>query len=194
MKWVLFDYGEVLTHPPSTEVGEQFAAEFDVPVARFWPAYWHGREPYDRGAVDAAGYWRSVAEQLDTAAPADLDRLVALDVRAWSDVNPESLALLEALTPDTPLAMLSNAPIELAEKVDAAPWADLFRHRFFSARLGVTKPDPRIFEQVCELLGTRPADVLFVDDREVNVAAAAAVGIRAVRFTGVEQLRLDLRT
>lgn len=193
MDWVLFDYGEVLTRPPSAEVGELIAAELGVPVARLWPAYWHGRERYDRGAVDAEGYWRSVAEQLGTEPPRDLGRLVALDQEAWFDVDPDMLALLDELARHTPLAMLSNAPLDLAAKVDDAPWAGLFRHRFFSARLGLTKPDRRIFAQVCDLLGVRPAEVLFVDDREVNVAAAAELGMRAVRFTGVEPLRAELR-
>jgi putative hydrolase of the HAD superfamily len=194
MDWVLFDYGEVITRPPPAEVGELMAAEFGVPAARFWPAYWHDRERYDRGAVDAAGFWRSVAGQLGTTAPADLNRLVTLDLRAWFDLNPGTLALLDELAGHTPLAMLSNAPLELAAQVDAAPWANLFRHRFFSARLGRTKPDPRIFEQVCELLGAQPADVLFVDDRQDNVTAAAKIGMRAVRFTDVESLRTELRS
>jgi len=195
MNWVLFDYGEVLTRPPSTEVVAQIAAEFDVPVTRLWPAYWHGRERYDRGVVDAESYWRSVAEQLGTDAPHDegLDLLVDLDQQAWLDVDPDMIALLEDLAGDTQLAMLSNAPLELAERVDGAPWAGLFRHRFFSSRLRLTKPDPRIFTQVCERLGTTPSEVLFVDDREVNVAAAVELGMRAVRFTGIGQLRADLR-
>lgn len=195
MNWLLFDYGEVLTRPPSPEVGALIAAEFDVPVTRLWPAYWHDRERYDRGVVDAGTYWRSVAEQLDTDAPlgADLDRVVDLDQRAWLDVDPDMIALLEELAAETPLAMLSNAPTELADRVDDAPWAGLFRHRFFSSRLRLTKPDPRIFTQVCERLDTTPSEVLFVDDREVNVAAATELGMRAVRFTGVERLRADLR-
>lgn len=194
MEWVLFDYGEVITRPPSAEVGELFAAELGVPAERFWPAYWHGRERYDRSAMDAAGYWRDVADQLDIPAPAGLDRLVELDLRTWSDIDPDALELLEELAADTALAMLSNAPLELADWVDEAPWASLFRRRFFSARLGRTKPDPRIFERVCELLGTAPADVLFVDDREVNVVAAAALGMRAVRYTSIDRLRADLRS
>ncbi|GAB3468854.1 HAD family hydrolase [Actinophytocola sediminis] len=193
MNWVMFDYGEVLSRPPSAEASELLAAEFGVPVERLWPAFWHDRERYDRGAVTATVYWRSVADQLGTDQPADVDRLIALDQRAWSDINPDVLALLHELAEDTPLAMLSNAPLEMATVIDDAPWADLFRHRFFSARLGLTKPDPRIFERVCAQLGARPADVVFVDDREVNVAAAAELGMRAVRFTGIDRLRADLR-
>lgn len=192
MNWVLFDYGEVITRPPSAEVRELLAAEFGVPAERFWPAYWHGRERYDRGAVDVAGYWGSVAGQLGMDPPETLDRLADLDLRAWLDLDPHMLALLEELADDTPLAMLSNAPLDLAKKVDSLPWATLFRHRFFSARLGLTKPDPRIFAQVCDQLDARPADVLFIDDREVNIAAAAELGMRAVRFTGVDRLRAEL--
>jgi HAD superfamily hydrolase (TIGR01493 family) len=64
-----------------------------------------------------------------------------------------------------------------------------------SSDVGVRKPDPKIYERVLAETGCRPREILFVDDRMGNVAAAAALGIRAEHFAadyGYAQLAADL--
>ena len=63
-----------------------------------------------------------------------------------------------------------------------------------SAFVGMRKPDPRIYELTLERLGDglRPEECAFLDDSDVNVEAATALGMRAVRFTGNEQARAEL--
>jgi epoxide hydrolase-like predicted phosphatase len=57
-----------------------------------------------------------------------------------------------------------------------------------SAFVGMRKPDPRIYELTLERLGdVRPEECVFVDDVDVNCAAAEALGMRAVHFTGAER-------
>jgi putative hydrolase of the HAD superfamily len=46
----------------------------------------------------------------------------------------------------------------------------------------VLKPDPRIYDLVCERMGIPPTACLFVDDQARNVAGAEAVGMRALWF------------
>jgi len=67
----------------------------------------------------------------------------------------------------------------------------------FSCRIGAVKPEPAAFHWCLAELGVDATDVLFVDDRQENVTAAEAVGIRAKLFVGAEDLldhldRLDL--
>lgn len=47
----------------------------------------------------------------------------------------------------------------------------------------VLKPDPRIFAILCDRAGLAPADCLFIDDSERNVAGARAFGMEADHFT-----------
>jgi putative hydrolase of the HAD superfamily len=63
-----------------------------------------------------------------------------------------------------------------------------------SAFVGMRKPDPRIYELTVERLGDglTPSNCAFVDDNEVNVRAAAKLGMSAVHFTGNEQARAEL--
>jgi putative hydrolase of the HAD superfamily len=52
-----------------------------------------------------------------------------------------------------------------------------------SAEVGMRKPEPRIFRRAAELLGLTPAECVFIDDLDVNVAAAEAVGMTGVLHT-----------
>ncbi len=63
------------------------------------------------------------------------------------------------------------------------PVARAFSHRAFSCFLGSAKPEPECYQAVLAMLGARPADVVFIDDRPENVAGAAALGIRGVHFS-----------
>jgi putative hydrolase of the HAD superfamily len=65
----------------------------------------------------------------------------------------------------------------------------LFDVALSSCFLGLRKPNPAYFERALELLCASAGRILFIDDREENVAAAEAVGICAVRFVDEGQLR-----
>jgi len=65
---------------------------------------------------------------------------------------------------------------------------------FTSCYMGIRKPDPRIYPRALGILGMKPERVVFIDDRLENVAAAAAVGIRALRFTRADALRRELQS
>jgi len=57
---VVFDYGEVLCHPPTTQDMERMAAVVGIPTEIFRVLY-SDRGRYDRGDVTAAVYWSKVA-------------------------------------------------------------------------------------------------------------------------------------
>ena len=62
-----------------------------------------------------------------------------------------------------------------------------------SGREGMLKPDPRIFRLLLDRYGLDAGGTVFIDDVATNVAAARAVGIHALHFTGADQLRRDLQ-
>jgi putative hydrolase of the HAD superfamily len=191
MTWVVFAYAGVISFPPPEHAGGLLPQTVGAPPERFWPVYWDARRAYDVGVVDATGFWDEVCSRLGRPGDLDLFEVLAeLDLRAWSYTNPETLGLLDEL--DRPLALLSNAPAGVARMIDGQPWAGVFRQRFFSADLGLAKPDPRIFQRVCELLDAKPGDLTFVDDRADNIEAAREFGIDAVLFTGAADLGREL--
>ena len=69
------------------------------------------------------------------------------------------------------------------------PVDEIFEVVVDSAFAGIRKPDPEIYELTLERLGggIGPAECLFVDDVEDNIATARNLGMRAVHFRSNEQ-------
>lgn len=186
-RWVLFDYGEVLSLPQPEDERRELARTAGMAYDRFWERYWLCRPAYDRGDESPTSYWESVLQHpVGDALVQTLDRL---DVHMWLHLNDDTFAIVRRLSAETrPLALLSNAPESLVRAIEAEPWAGLFSHRFYSARLGLSKPDPEIYRRVAHGLQARPEDIIFIDDREANIQAAAAEGIHAIHFTSAADL------
>ncbi len=67
-----------------------------------------------------------------------------------------------------------------------------FEHVLESARVGLRKPDPRIFAMMCEHMGLAPHDCLYLDDLGANCEGAASIGMRAIRVESAAQALRDL--
>jgi 2-haloacid dehalogenase len=62
-----------------------------------------------------------------------------------------------------------------------------------SGEVRIGKPDPAIFREFLSRFGLAAESTAFIDDHEPNVAAAAALGMQAIRFVDPDRLRSDLR-
>lgn len=129
--------------------------------------------------------------------PEQADLIRAYDAR-WPEMlaGPiaESVAILAALKADgLPLYALTNWS---AEKFPVAlarfPFLGWFEAITVSGQIGMRKPDPRIFRHLLDRHGLNAPETLFIDDSPANVAAAAALGLQAIRFTGPAALRRSL--
>jgi putative hydrolase of the HAD superfamily len=67
------------------------------------------------------------------------------------------------------------------------PVDEIFELVVDSGFVGVRKPDPAIYAIVLEQLGVAASETLFVDDIDVNCAAARELGMTAVQFHDTEQ-------
>jgi putative hydrolase of the HAD superfamily len=68
----------------------------------------------------------------------------------------------------------------------------LFDVALSSCYLGLRKPEPAIYLRALDILGGPAERILFIDDRAENVAGANEAGMKAIRFTGADELRREL--
>jgi len=61
-----------------------------------------------------------------------------------------------------------------------------------SSKAGVRKPDPRIYQMMCELLKVDPSACVYLDDLGVNCKPAASLGMKAIKVVSETQLLADL--
>ena len=120
----------------------------------------------------------------------------AAEIRMWYDrwielASPRiegSIRLQRALrAKGVPVFALTNFGKHSFE--EALPKMDFltdFDRLYVSGRMGVIKPDPRIYELVEADCGIDPSRLLFTDDRADNITAAARRGWRTHQFESWE--------
>ncbi len=74
----------------------------------------------------------------------------------------------------------------------AAEIMALFDHVIESSKAGVRKPDPRIYQMMCEVLGVEPRACVYLDDLGVNCKPAAMLGMTAIKVVSEAQALTDL--
>jgi putative hydrolase of the HAD superfamily len=154
---------------------------------RLHAAYWAFRHDYDRGALTGPAYWRAVAAHAGIALDEEqLTALLAADVDLWTTLNPPMVEWAGRLQrAGVRTGILSNIGDRIAEGVVARlPWLANFYCCIWSHALFMAKPEPAIYIKAAEALDASPASILFIDDRQENVAAAVAVGMIAIRYAG----------
>ncbi len=193
---VLFDYGQVLSLPPEPAAWERLRDLTGLEEQHFHAIYWEFRHDYDRAALTGPAYWQAVANRAGiTLDEAQITSLFAADVDVWTSLNlpmVEWAARLQHAGIRT--GILSNIGDSIAEGIIARfPWLSGFYHCTWSYALFMAKPEHAIYLRTAEALRTALANILFIDDREENIAAAVAVGMQAIHYTTHPAFEREMR-
>jgi putative hydrolase of the HAD superfamily len=192
---VIFDYGMVLTGKPNPEAHDAMIRITGLPVDRFEALYWADRHAYDEGKLTGFAFWQKFIRKsgLDLAPPT-IDELNRLDARMWTTQNPAMLTWqLQLKQRGILTAILSNMGDSVLENMQREfDWLDRFDVLVWSYQLRMAKPDPAIYLHTLQQLGTRPDETLFIDDKRINVEAARDLGMQAIEFISIDNLRDDL--
>lgn len=118
------------------------------------------------------------------------------------DIRPEMVSALDRLKADGfKLGCITNnvpsgkgagmaANAEKAAAVEAI--IKRFDHVIESSKVGIRKPDPRIYQMMRAALDVVPAECVYLDDLGINCKPAAALGMAAIKVTSGEQALTDL--
>ncbi len=195
IKAIIFDLGGVLIQVYQEERFRGIEARWGLLPGQLAEILWGSPDHClaEVGAITDAEYWRRIAPRLSLHTPEAL-RAFQQDVYGPVVVTAPMVDLVRRLHGPYRTALLSNAsdvvtPAFIAERYGLG---GLFDIEIVSALVGLAKPDPAIYRLALERLGTAPEATVFVDDNRPNVDAAAALGIRAIRFTEYEALVAEL--
>lgn len=191
---VVFDYGEVISVSP-TEADKRIVEELaGVDPEALWPRYWATRDDLDRGTIGTTQYWSDIARDLGVSwSPARIHEIWLADFRSWLSVAPAVFEILTDLRAGgTRTALLSNAGPDFGGAFRFSPLGGLFDHFFVSGELLLLKPEPSIYEHVADALGLAAGQMVFIDNKEINVRGAESLGITGHVFVGAHELRAFL--
>jgi HAD superfamily hydrolase (TIGR01549 family) len=195
MKAVAFDFGQTLAEldydfmqrrlrERGSELDTRAAAESSKNA---WLIY--GAKKSD-GHAEA---WRAMMEAQLTGGGVTEARARELSAWLWAEQPRQNLwrrpiagmieLVRELKRRGTPIAIISNSEGHLSELVDELGWTDAFDVVVDSGKLGIDKPDPRIFSHACVALGVENHELLHVGDAwQADVQGALSASAHAVWF------------
>lgn len=101
-------------------------------------------------------------------------------IRYLLSVYTDVLSTLQALNQVCSLGVISNAWPQMDRILDLLGIRHYFDSVTISAKVGLSKPNPAIYELALRNLGISADQAIFVDDMPYNVAAAESMGLRAL--------------
>ena len=164
---VIFDLWQTLVPFPvetARQMYDELAGTWGADPATFYEVWDRRRLERETGPIEP--HLRSVAEELGLQG--DLAPVLKLR-REWTTESivprPDAVPTLEELRRrGHRLGMISACSQDVPDIWDETPFGGMFDSAVFSCSVGVSKPDPRIFELCREELGVEAADCLFVGD------------------------------
>lgn len=184
---LLLDVMSTLVYDPfAVEMPAFFGLSLAELLAQKHPTAWLA---FERGELEEAAY---LSQMFADGRRFDHDAFRAHIRGAYRLLEGIEPLLRSLQAAGVEMHALSNYPIwyqMLDEALGLSRWVPF---SFVSCRTGVRKPDPEAYLGAARALGRDPAGCLFVDDREQNCAAARALGMPAICFTGAEALRAAL--
>lgn len=201
---VIFDFGGVITSSPF-EAFNRMEAERGLPhnlVRTINSTNPDGNAwaLFERAEIDAERFDTLFAEE----ARAHGQELPGRDVLALlsGDVRPAMVAAIDRLRDDgfKVGCITNNVPAGHGAQMSTteekagqiAAIMARFDHVIESSKVGIRKPDPRIYQMACDALGVQPSECVYLDDLGINCKPASALGMHAIKVTSGEQALADL--
>ena len=183
---MVFDLGGVLVRLGGMPALRQMlGTDSDDEIWRLWlESPWVRR--YERGQCSTEEFARGMVESnpLSLSPERFLDAFRNFPLGLYEG----AAELVQSLV--VPSACFSNTnALHWEQQPDAPQLRQLFHHTFVSHEMGLVKPDAEAFEHVVAALRCAPPRILFLDDNELNVAGARAVGLDAHRADGLDAAR-----
>lgn len=197
---VIWDFGGVFTTSPF-EAFARFEADRGLPMdiirrtnaANHFENAW---AKFERAEIDLETFDNLFASE-SLALGAEVRGRDVLPLLA-GDPRPEMIEALRRVKqhckagcitnnlPANSIGSLGGRSIYVAEVMA------LFDHVIESAKIGLRKPDPRIYQMMIDALGVDPRNCVYLDDLGVNLKPAREMGMKTIKVLGGPQAIAEL--
>ncbi|MFH1246190.1 MAG: HAD family phosphatase [Candidatus Liptonbacteria bacterium] len=120
---------------------------------------------------------------------------VRREFKSEININREVVDIILTLKERYKIGLISNASESMLNTIlRESGIADLFEQATISSKLHIRKPDLRIFEEACRIMGVKPEESVFIDDRQENLDGAKDAGFaHTILYTTPEETASGLR-
>ena len=195
IKAIVFDYGGVISFPPSDTTMKEIAALAGIKPEILKPLYTKHRRDYDSGKFPVSVFYKNILDELNIKADEEkIKEMGRIDHDGWKQLNPETVKLMEEIKKaGFILGILSNMPHDFLDYLRGVSSVYNLPHvAIYSCEAGCIKPDKAIYQLLISKIKCMAEELVFFDDVKENVDKALEVGINAKLWDNCEKARRDL--
>jgi putative hydrolase of the HAD superfamily len=197
---VIWDFGGVLTTSPF-EAFARFERERDLPAGIIQRTNANNHldnawAKFERAEIDFETFDRLFAAE-SSALGAEVHGKDVIPLLS-GDLRPEMVEALKLVSTRFKMGCITNnLPDNLigstgGRSLYIAEVMALFDHIIESAKIGLRKPDPRIYRMMVEALGVAPEHCVYLDDLGVNLKPAREMGMTTIKVVNASQALAEL--
>ena len=127
-----------------------------------------------------------MAKDFDFKVSYDYFKKVYKEIFDKIDYYPDVAEYERSLGTRCYIGILSNLTPFDKERLDKQVNLDKYDYSFLSFEMRCRKPDREIYEKIMKVVPFEPKDILFIDDKQVNLDTAKEFGWNTFRATGLE--------
>jgi HAD superfamily hydrolase (TIGR01509 family) len=195
-KAIIFDIGRVLVRLDIARAQRGLAEGLAMSPEELWTAI--QKDPrwndWQEGRISARDWYLHLTAKLK----------LSLSFQKFTDVwnlalDPEPIhgsEFFADLAKNYRIGLLSNTDLIHVAFLEST--YDFFRffpaeRRIYSCRVGVSKPNPAIYQAALKACKATAGESVYIDDLRENVEAAERLGMSGVQYHSAEQLEQDLQ-
>jgi len=184
---VIFDLGQVIVTFDHMQLCRRASACCPHAPEEIFTRMFHSGlvHRFETGAMDPHDFYREVSRTLDMQLPCEQFKTV------WNTIftlNTDTVRIIERLSGFKRLLLSNTNCWHFDYCLECYPVLKSFDDWILSYKVGVCKPDQKIFETALAKASARPQECVFIDDIEQYADAARSMGINAHTFTSAEKL------
>lgn len=197
---VIFDFGGVITSSPF-EAFAHYEQSHDLPadIIRRTNAQNHHENAwakFERAEIDLDAFDNLFADESRALGAEVRGREVVKLLKG--EIRPDMVEALRRIKAQFKTGCITNnLPANAMGSTDGralyvAEVMVLFDHVIESAKIGLRKPDPRIYTMMTDKLGVDPTTCVYLDDLGVNLKPARELGMTTIKVTSGAQALAEL--
>lgn len=192
IKAVIFDVGGVINYEVSLKIHKAIAKKIGLSLEEERAIARRVIHKFQVNRISENDFWKKLADKLNS----DVGEIKQVWLKTF-ERNVRTRKNMIKLALDLKgrgykIAILSNVIKTHADHISSKNIYQMFSPVVLSFEVGMDKPHKNIYLYTAKQLGLKPEECVFIDDREHNARIARKVGMHAIVFKNIKQLKKEL--
>ena len=192
IKALIWDFAGVLLHTVEGDFNSLLSSRLGVPISEIERVFsTQENNLWDLGEMEDEAFFAFVTDELHLPE----EKRITLARHFVDDfyVQPALLDYIRDIRKKYTTVLLTNFPRHLHTYLKTDWFIEgAFDYLIASCDVKLIKPDPRMYQYTLDKIGCSNDEVVFIDDRPMNLEGAEKLGIRSLLYRDTPQIIADL--